>query len=239
MPSSQQRAFFSIQWPPLGLPSHTPRDRKSFSDGAVADDPAAGDKAPLRSEISFHWLPAENWSHSGSLPRCMSLSSDTGILSDLWNISLALLIQHKRHKCTHRRGPRAYSSQLSTREKRLVDRPVSGSTDGFVYTVNMSTSEPPPRFPNISVSVMRGWREDKGRPAIMLRESFGSARLAAWTGAEYQPVRKALKTRTAWVNKSGRSRGKSELDNKVLSLCLLIKLRTMAGTEVGLGSPMV
>lgn len=119
VPSSQQRAFFSNQWAPLGLPSHYPRDRKSFSDGAAADNPASGDKAPLRSEISFHWLPAENWSHSGSLPRCMSLSSDTGILSDLWNISLALLIQHKRHKCTHRRGPRAYSSQLGRREKDL------------------------------------------------------------------------------------------------------------------------
>lgn len=35
---------------------------------------------------------------------------------------------------------------------------------------------------------------------------------------------------------SSRSRVKSELDNKVLSLCLLIKLRTIAEPEVGLKS---
>lgn len=96
----------------------------------------------------------------------------------------------------------------------------------------MSTSEPPPRFPNISVCNERV-KGGQGKAGYYSLRIFGSARLAAWTGAESQPVRKALNTRTAWVNKSGRSRGKSELDNKVLSLCLLIKLRTMAGTEVG------
>lgn len=70
---------------------------------------------------------------------------------------------------------------------------------------------------------------------------FGSASLAALTGymnqTESQPIIKALKNRAAWVNES--SSGKSKLDNKVLSLCLLIRLCTMAEPEVGGLGPMV
>lgn len=59
-----------------------------------------------------------------------------------------------------------------------MDRPVSGSTDGFVYTVNMSTSEPPPRFPNISVCNERV-KGGQGKAGYYSLRIFGSARLAA------------------------------------------------------------
>lgn len=48
---------------------------------------------------------------------------------------------------------------------------------------------------------------------------------------ETEPDRTALKTRTVWVNERGRSRHKSKL-----SLCVLIKLSTIAEPEVGLKS---
>lgn len=69
---------------------------------------------------------------------------------------------------------------------------------------------------------------------LLCCEKFCLSKFGCMNQTESQPVRRALKNRTAWVNESGRSRGKSELDNKVLSLCLSIKLGTMAKPEVEL-----
>lgn len=69
---------------------------------------------------------------------------------------------------------------------------------------------------------------------LLCCEKFWLSKFGCTNQTESQPGRRALKNSTAWVNESGRSRGKSELDNKVLSLCLSIKPRTMAKPEVGL-----
>lgn len=91
---------------------------------------AASSQAPYPREQTLSFSFPVRLSHD-EFPSCSRsrLSADTGIFPDLWNISMAELIQHKHYKSTHQDHWHVWNSQLSKNVNYLLTDLFSGCHD--------------------------------------------------------------------------------------------------------------